>query len=470
MSLKPLSLLLVAVVTGGCAAPGTAPENRQPPVRIPSSWGTNAPEGRINGWLTEFGDPGLTRLVDEAVAHNFDLQSAAGRVREARAQARITGTDRLPKAQVTAAASHSEGVGAADSVAPGGSSDRLDLQGQVSWEADLWGRLSDESRAAYSDWRAARADYDAARLSLAANIARQWFDVIDARAQTRLARETVESFRKSLETIENQYRQGLGAALDVRLARNNLAGARANLMQRQRQERNLTRGLEILAGRYPAGEMRLPETLPDISKPVPAGLPAQLLERRPDLVAGASRLDASGYRLAGSQKNRLPDISLTAGGGNSSSALRHLLNLDSFVWTLAANLVQPVFQGGRLNAERDLAAARDDQALNDYAETVLTAFREVEDALDSEDYLVAQEQASRDAAREARAAESLAEEQYRRGLTDIVTLLESQRRKFDADRALIEVTNLRLQNRIDLHLALGGDFNSRAEPQTASSE
>jgi len=470
MPLKPLSLLLVAVVAGGCAAPGTAPENRQPAVRIPNSWGTNVSEGRINGWLTEFGDPELTRLVNEAVAHNFELKSAAGRVQEARAQARITAADRLPQTQVTAAATHSEAGSAADSVAPGGASDRLELQGQLSWEADLWGRLSDESRAAYSDWRAARADYDGARLSLAANIARQWFAVIDARAQTRLARETVESFRKSLETIENQYRQGLGAALDVRLARNNLAAAHANLMQRQRQEHNLTRGLEILAGRYPAGEMKLPETLPDISRPVPAGLPAQLLERRPDLVAAASRLEASGYRLAASEKNRLPDISLTAGGGNSSSALRRLLDLDSFVWTLAANVVQPVFQGGRLSSERDLAAARDDQAVNDYAETTLTAFREVEDALDSEAYLVAQEQATRNAAREAHAAETLAEEQYRRGLTDIVTLLEAQRRKFNADSALIEVTNLRLQNRIDLHLALGGDFKSGAEPQTASSE
>lgn len=469
MPLKPLSLLLVALVAEGCAAPGAAPENRQPPVRIPASWGTNAPEGRIDGWLAGLGDPALTRLVDEAVAHNFDLHSAAARIREARAQARIAGADRLPQAQVTAGASHREGNDAAQG-ASGSSPDRLALQGQVSWEADLWGRLSDDARAAYSDWQAARADYDAARLSLAANIARQWFGVIDAKAQTRLARETVDSFRKSLETIESRYRQGLGAALDVRLARNNLAGARANLLRRQRQERNLTRGLEILAGRYPAGELRLPGTLPDISHPIPAGLPAQLLERRPDLAAAASRLEASGYRLAAARKNRLPDITLTAGGGNSSNALHRLLDLDAFVWTLAANVVQPVFKSGSLNAERDLAAARDDQALNDYAQTALTAFREVEDALDSESYLVDQEQASREAAREAQAAETLAEEQYRRGLTDIVTLLESQRRKFDADSALIDVTNLKLQNRIDLHLALGGDFKPHTGSRTVSSE
>lgn len=468
MPLKSLSLLLAATLVGSCAFPGTPPKHRQPPVDVPPSWDTTAPEGRIDGWLEEFDAPALTRLVHEAVARNFDLQSAASRVEAARAQAAIAGGDRLPRVQATVGASRSRTRGAAAQAGIGDNpSDRFELQGQVSWEADLWGRLSDEARAARADWQAAQADYEAARLSLAANIARSWFNVIEARAQTRLARDTVESFEKSLETIESRFRQGIGEALDVRLARNNLAGGRANLLQRQRQQRNLTRSLEILAGRYPAAQIELPETLPDISAPVPAGLPARLLERRPDLVAADSRLNASGYRLAGAQKNRLPGITLTANGGTSSDALRSLVDVDLLVWTVAANLIQPIFEGGRLAAQRDLARARDREALNDYAQKALTAFREVEDALDSESYLVEQEDASRTAAREARAAERLAQDQYRRGLTGIITLLESQRRKFNADSALIDITNLRLQNRIDLHLALGGNFDSRSRSQTA---
>jgi NodT family efflux transporter outer membrane factor (OMF) lipoprotein len=465
-------LLIAAVVIAGCAATGPIAE-RRPAVAVPESWqarGTPG-EGQVLAWLEGFRDPALADLVEEAVARNFELQAAASRVSAARTQARIAGADPLPELQVTAGASRAKRSGINQAGFVENPSNSYELRGQLSWEADLWGRLNDSTRAAKADWRAAAADYQAARLSLAANIARRWFDVIESRSQTRLARDTVGSFEKSLETIENRYRQGIGEALDVRLARNNLATARAILSQRQREQRNLVRTLETLLGRYPAGAMaQLPDTLPDISSGVPSGLPAELLERRPDLLAASARLEAAGFRLSGADKNRLPGITLTAGGGTASDVLKDLVDLDFFVWTLAANLVQPVFRGGRLAAERDLAEARDDEALNSYAQTALTAFREVEDALDSETWLVEQFRASRTAAEEARAAETLALDQYRRGLTGIITLLESQRRKFNADSALIEVINLRLQNRINLHLALGGDFASTSVPQTASTE
>lgn len=471
MSTRMILPALLALATAGCAGLDAAPARRAPPVAVPADWQAGAPDGWRGGWLETLGDPALTRLVEDAVAGNFSLQSAASRIQAARARARIAGADPLPRAQLTAGASRSDqnGGGVVD---PGNSpSNRFELRGQVSWETDLWGRLSDSTRAARADWQAARADYEAARLSLAANIARRWFDTIAARAQTRLARDTVVSFEQSLATIENRYRQGIGEALDVRLARNNLANARANLSQRRRQQRNGVRELQTLLGRYPAGDMEPPDRLPEVVEPVPAGLPAELLERRADLTAAEARLQATGFRLANAEKNRLPGITLTAGGGTSSDTLRDLVDLDAFVWSLAADLVQPLFQGGRLAAERDLARANDAEALNVYAQTALTAFREVEDALDSETYLADQVAASRIAATEAQAAEELALDQYRRGLTGIITLLESQRRKFNADSALIDVVNQRLQNRINLHLALGGDFRTPSNGrQTASSE
>lgn len=470
MAVKVFLPMVVALMTAGCAALGSAPRDRTPPVAIPATWQAESSSARIESWLEDFQIPALSDLIREALMRNYDLNSAASRVQAARAQARIVGADPLPALQLSGGATRTKRSGVNDSSFIDNPSNRFRLQGQVSWEADLWGRLSDNTRAAYADWQTEEADYEAARLSLAANITRQWFDVIEARAQARLARETVESFDKSLDTIENRYRQGIGEALDVRLARNNLANARANLAQRRRQQRNLVRTIETLLGRYPAGEMDLPETLPEISNPVPVGLPAQLLRRRPDLLAAESGLRAAGYRLANAEKNRLPGIALTADGGTSSDALRNLVDLDFFIWSLAANLTQPIFQGGRLDAERDLARARDNEALTNYAQAALTAFREVEDALDSESFLIVQEQASRTASVEARDAEKLAQGQYRRGLTGIITLLESQRRKFNADSALIAVINLRLQNRINLHLALGGDFETPPEPQTALAE
>lgn len=470
MSVRFISPLLVMVSMAGCAQHATAPDQRVPPVDIPSSWQAGGAEGRIAAWLADFRDPALESLVEEALGRNFELRGAANRVAAARAQARIDGAERRPQLQLAGAVNRSKRDAGQDTGFTNASTDRFELSGQVSWEADLWGRLSDQARAARSDLRAAEADYQAARLSLAANIARQWYDVVEARAQRRLAENTVASFEQSLETIENRYRQGIGDSLDVRLARNNLANARATLLQRQRQQHNLVRGLEILAGRYPAGTLEQPATLPAVPDPVPAGLPDQLLERRPDLQAAESRLRAAGYRLSSAEKNRLPGVALTASAGTASDALRNVIDLDHFIWTLAANLTQPIFQGGRLAAQRDLAAARDDEALNDYAHTALTAFREVEDALDSEAWLTGQERAARTAAEEARAAEELALDQYRRGLTEIITLLESQRRRFNADSALIEVANLRLQNRINLHLALGGGFETPSGRQTAEAE
>jgi len=463
-------LVTVAVVLAGCALPRSQPGQAELPLAVPGSWQSGAMPGQVGDWLRQFRDPALTKLVEEAVSVSFELRGAASRLRAAGASARIAGAGRWPRLQVSGTGERSDRGGSLDTGVGGTRSERFELRGQVSWEADLWGRIADDSRAATSELAAARADYRAARLSLAANIARQWFDTSAARAQARLARDTVASFESSLETVEERYRQGIGAALDVRLARNNLADARTNLFQRRRQAKNRGRALETLLGRYPAGDIQPPNSLPAVPQAVPAGLPARLLEQRPDLVAAAARLEAAGYRRASTDKNRLPAISLSASGGASSEALREVIDLDSLIWTLAANIVQPVFQGGRLAAQRELAAARESEALNDYARAALTAFREVEDGLDSESYLSEQENAARAAAAEARQAEKLARDQYKRGLVDIITLLESQRRRFNADSALIEVMNARLLNRINLHLALGGDYSVSPGPRTVSTE
>ena len=182
-----------------------------------------------------------------------------------------------------------------------------------------------------------------------------------------------------------------------------------------------------------------------------------------DLIAAERRLLAAGERLQQARKNRLPSFQLTANGGTSSDELKGLLDPDFLVWSLLGNLVQPVFQGGRLRAEQELALARSDEVLNNYAQTILTALREVETALDAEAYLADQENALETATREAKEAELLAREQYAAGLTDIVTLLETQRRSFNSESSLLEINNQRLQNRIDLYLSLGGEFATGAQ-------
>jgi outer membrane protein TolC len=218
------------------------------------------------------------------------------------------------------------------------------------------------------------------------------------------------------------------------------------------------RQLELLLGRYPSARIKTGDELPTIKSAVPAGLPADLIARRPDLVAADRRLAAADRRLAQSRRALLPSISLTASTGRSSGELGDLLDGNFSVWNLIGNISQPLLQGGRLRAGVDLSQAGLDQALASYAQSALRAYAEVEQALAGEEFLTNQEKALKTATSEALAARTLAEERYAKGLSDLITLLDAQRRAFDAKSRLLSVQRMRLDGRIDLYLALGGGF------------
>lgn len=453
---------LVAAALAGCEAlTPVKTDFADSGVVIPERWSSDARDARIKqAWLEDFDDPTLSKLVAEAMDANQSLRAAAARVEQAGARARIAGARLQPQVDVGAGASSADLSGSNT----GGRVERFDARLNAAWEVDLWGRLGDEQRAAARDADAVAADYRAARLSLAATVAQAWFDAVEAELQVELARETVRNFRDNLEVVHEGFRAGLNSALDVRLERANLAGAEAeleaSLIVRERRVRNL----EVLLGRYPSGELALARALPDIETAVPAGLPAEILARRPDVRSVANRLQASDERFSSARKNRLPGIALTASGGVTSGELGNLLDFDAIIWSIAADLAAPVFQGGRLQAERDLAGAENQEVLADYAQVVLVAFREVETALSAERILASQETALEVAARESGEAEALALERYRAGLVDIITWLEARRRAFNARSALLGTSNARLQNRIALYLALGGGFAAEPGP------
>jgi outer membrane protein TolC len=193
-------------------------------------------------------------------------------------------------------------------------------------------------------------------------------------------------------------------------------------------------------------------------------LPSDLLHRRPDLIAAERQLAASLERVKIAKKDLLPTISLSSSTGTSSGELRDILDPDLLIWNIAGNLTQPIFQGGRLLAGIDLANANSRSALANYAQVALNAFRELESLLAAEGFLQDELSASEQAAIESVAAEELAWQQYQRGLVDIITVLESQRRAFTAQSSLLSVMNNRLANRINLYLALGGNFALVKDP------
>jgi NodT family efflux transporter outer membrane factor (OMF) lipoprotein len=419
-------------------------------------------EAAAEGWLLDFGNETLRALVNEALAANPDLKAAAARVEQARQDVRVATADLLPTLEGSGNGSRAQRPGDQRFPGLGQRANRFNLSLDVAWELDFWGRVRDERRAAVASFEAGTADYHAARLSLAANTVKAAFAAAEAEAQVALATENVETRRLQQGLLEKQLDRGLEAekvALDVSLGRADLARAESELTGQKRALDAARRSLEGLLGRYPAGRVAELKALPEPRRNVPAGLPVALLSRRPDVLAAELRLFESLNLESAARKALLPGIRLTGDKGYSSQELADLVSVQAAVWTIASGVTQPLFQGGRLRAGAKRARARYDELLNGYAGTAQTAFREVETALAAERFLVEQQEELARAKVEAERAEQLALGQYGRGLVDVLTVLDSRQRAYDANRALVTARALRLRNRADLYLALGGAFD-----------
>ncbi len=327
----------------------------------------------------------------------------------------------------------------------------------------MWGRLRNLRNAAEAEERAALEDFRGARLSLAANTAKAWCNLISAEQEVTLANVTLESFEKNLRIIEHNYKGTGEGALDIQFGRTNVSSARRAVESRKLARDEAARSLELLLGRYPAGTSRNRRDLPKLTKSVPAGLPADLVDRRPDLAAARARLFASAERADAARKALLPSFFITGAGGSSTTRLTDLLDLDNLAATLAGRFTQVITEGGAVSAVARAALARNEGLLHDYAQTALAAFREVEATLAADRSLAAQENFLASELEQAALAEKQAERDYSEGINpNILSVLEAQRRANNARASMIRLRNQRLQNRIDLHLALGGDFETRS--------
>jgi NodT family efflux transporter outer membrane factor (OMF) lipoprotein len=458
-------LALLAAFTAGCVK---APPVKAPGVDldIPETWSKpSPPEPPIDSaWWSSFESAELSAVVERVLAQNFDLRAATARLDQALAAAKIAGADLWPSAGVGFDGSRRKQnfigfpIPGQEERVLSTTATNLGVSLDVSWEVDLWGRLSARAKAGLADFQATSAELQGARLSLAAQAVKAWFAIAEARQQLALAEATVESWRASSEQVRDRFEEGIRPSLDLRLALANLAGAEALLEQRKLQLDSAVRQLEVLMGDYPDKSILTPSALADTPPPIPSGIPAEIISRRPDLVAAERRVAAAGSRVAASKRDLYPRLSLTAAGGTASRALGDLLDGDFSVWSLVGNIVQPLFQGGRLRAEVARSKGVAEEVVATYASTTLRAFAEVETALAAESLLARREEALAQAAEQSREAQLLAEDRYGSGLESFITVLESQRRSLQAEGELIAARRLRLENRVDLHLALGGGF------------
>ncbi|MEM7231307.1 MAG: TolC family protein, partial [Planctomycetota bacterium] len=266
----------------------------------------------------------------------------------------------------------------------------------------------------------------------------------------------------ALGVVADRVEAGVSSELDLRLLRSERSTAEANRERRRTELAREVRSFEILIGRYPKGTLSSGSELPELSKEIPGGIPAQLLGRRPDIAVAERDLAAADARVYAAKASLLPRISLTASGGTSSDELADLLSGDFLVWQLAANVLQPVFEGGKLLAQVDESQATRDEALELYANTVLQAFAEVETALAVERFLAAEEEKTKRSVDDAQEAVRLSETRYGEGVESLLFVLESRRSLVASASRWVEVRLERLKNRVDLYLALGGGYGAEA--------
>lgn len=442
---------------------------------LPSRWEASVfQNGEVEDhWWTSFDDPRLMALIEEALAQNPSVLTSDAQARQSRAQAGIIKADRLPQIGASFNGLRSKQSSAAFAGIPGlpadafsDPQDNFTLQSNINWEIDLWGRLGNLNEAARTDYLASEANRRAVRQSIAGQVIKAYFALIEAQEQADLAERTAGSFEESTRQISNRADVGVVSPADKELAIANLENAKAGLAQARISLEQASRALQLLLRDYPSGDIEVADALPDLPSISGIGLPAELLARRPDVLAAERGLYSAGLRATASRKAFLPAISLTGSAGTQSTEFENLLDGDFSVWSIAGQVVQPIFQGGRIKANINLTDARVEEAAQNYAQTALQAFSEVETAMASEQYLIDREASLLRASNAASEAERISDNRYAQGLTPYVTVLEAQSRALDTRSAYLSARRARLENRVNLHLALGGGFNA-LDPVTA---
>jgi NodT family efflux transporter outer membrane factor (OMF) lipoprotein len=407
-----------------------------------------------SAWLDDMNSPEMSQLAREALAGSPDLQIVEAQYRAARWRARGSfGGNLLPTLDV--------GVDGTREEVPTGGEERIRTELMTSsviasWEIDLWGRLTSRALASDLTADAAEEDLNGARLSVAGQASRAWVDLIEAQQLLGLAQEDLQTRERALDLTQRRYDAGIATSLALRTARSQVASARAFEAQAQDALLIASRRLQETMGRYPDGTLRAEGHLPQLAPLAAAGAPADLLERRPDVLAAENRMRAAGFRMHEARAAMLPRLTLTGTAGNSGQGIDDIDDSVNMVSNLVAGLTMPIFQGGALFSESRATVADRRAAAADYVRTSIAAWREVEAAISADQSLETREAQFAIAAEEAREAQALAEREYARGVATLFELIDSYTRRIDAERGLITARAARVSNRITYHVALGG--------------
>ncbi len=468
-----VALAALTVLASGCFGNRPIPEVADV-VETPEGWDAAAsfevtgPE--LESWCSDFGDPGLDRAVEVAFEDNLNLRSAWARLEQSEAVRRQTDANAWPTVDLSGQAAESQqslrgtafgGAGGAN-IPSTVNVTQYSMTVGAGYEVDLWGRLAAQREAASYNTQAARADVETIALSLTSQVAEAWFNVVAQRQKSKLLDEQMELAERYLELLEMRLAQGTAGALDVNQQIQQIEQLRGQQAVFASAERRAQIQLATLLGRAPSAELaKTADELPDVGAIPSAGVPADLLERRPDLRAAYLRLQASNRSIAEAVRAQLPTVRLSLSAFLQSDALDTLF--ETILYSIGGSFSQPVIDGGRRGAEVDRAEAAQLEAFYTYSNTFVTAMGEVESAMVAESFqgsFIGQLELQRD---RAQVSLDLSRERYVNGSGDFLRVLTSLQSLQALEQSLIDSRRQQLTNRITLCRALGGSWTKGLE-------
>ncbi|RIY42212.1 efflux transporter outer membrane subunit [Neopusillimonas maritima] len=402
-------------------------------------------------WWTLFDDPVLNGLMDEVLVNNQTIAQFEAQYRQAQALLRESEAQFFPSVNANAGFTRS-GSGAE------GVSQQYRLAGTVSWEPDLWGRIRRTVEAESAQLQASEAELAGTRLSVQSTLAQTYFRLRSFDAELRLYEQTVEAYRRSLQTTENRLNAGVAAQLDVESARVQLNNALTQQQALRRQRAQLENAMAVLLGKPPS-QFSLPSEPVSVAVPsIPAGLPSELLQRRPDVASAERQVAAANAQIGVAQSAWFPNLTLTAEGGYRAGQWAQWLSAPFSFWSLGPALAMTIFDGGAREARIEQARAGYEAQVAVYRQTVLTALREVEDYLVDLNSLAREQQSQQRALDAARASLRLTLNQYNAGLIDYLSVVQVETTALAAERASLSLSADRLVAAVQLIAALGGGW------------
>jgi NodT family efflux transporter outer membrane factor (OMF) lipoprotein len=446
--------LLSSLFLFACSSTSEINEKLTEPT-LPQSWQDSEQALTVeHNWLSQLDNPQVHQLVNKALAANHQFAIQAYALESAEQQLIISGSQLWPELDLA----FRSGRNKDNQTSTYSNSNSINLN--LSYEVDIWGKLSDADQVSNYNYLAQKATFEQYKQLLVVNVLTTWFRVIEAEKLLTLYQSRVENSQQNLAIIEAGYNSGLTPALDVYLTRNDLNTELTRVSEQETEKTKLIRQLQRLIGEYPKGDLLVNADLPLLTNDIPVGLPSELISRKPELKASWYQLLSKDAGLAYAHKQRFPSIVLSGSVGDSTADIGDLLSGSSLAWSLLGSISAPIFNAGRLKANEEKVRIELKQGEQLYLDTLYDAFSDVENAITAEKSLKNSYYSMLAAQENAKIASTLSFEQYQSGLVTYTTVLDAQNRYFEAQTTLIKIKNQLITNRINLHLSLGGDFTT----------